>query len=132
MRTTAPGARVYVIGGPGLPYVKIGTSGDPEARLRQLQSGSPVPLSVLWSTPGDTALERELHARFAAHRAHGEWFDLTPLGDPVSVVREAAREAALPAPALPAAYDCPDPEGCWGGTCLHSGEARLFPIYPPA
>lgn len=124
------GPWVYVIGAPGLPHVKIGTSTDPKARLRQLQPGSPFPLSILWSVPGGITLERHLHDRLTAYRAHGEWFDITPLGDPVSVVQRMVR-AATPALPTPVLRDCLDPEQCWRGPCLHSGEARLFPEYPP-
>lgn len=81
----------YVIGIEGSPLVKIGyTGGTPEARVGQLQTGLPMQLQLLWSSFGD--YEAELHARFAAHRVRGEWFDLTPLGDPVEVVTAAVVE----------------------------------------
>jgi hypothetical protein len=57
-------------GGP----VKIGTSDDVSKRLSQLQSGSPYPLRVVAALDGGSALERELHSLFAAHRLSGEWF----------------------------------------------------------
>jgi hypothetical protein len=43
-----------------------------------LRSGSPFPLRVLREIPtADPAtLERLLHMRYAAHRQHGEWFEL--------------------------------------------------------
>jgi Meiotically up-regulated gene 113 len=28
--------------------------------------------------PGTLQTEREIHAKFAAHRLHGEWFEATP------------------------------------------------------
>lgn len=117
---------VYVIGGDGLPHVKIGTSINPRERLRQLQPGAPVRLELLWTVPGDSTLERQIHARLDAHRSYGEWFDLTPLGDPVAVVQEAVR--ALRAPAA-VATGCIDPESCYGGPCLCVGQ-RLRPGAP--
>jgi hypothetical protein len=60
----------------------------PEQRARELQTGSPGKLTVAWSLPGHEQLERELHRRFADYRKNGEWFDLTQLGDAVTVVRE--------------------------------------------
>ncbi|MFD0449326.1 GIY-YIG nuclease family protein [Streptomyces indonesiensis] len=80
----------YLVGMEGSPLVKIGfTSGDPKKRLASLQTGQPMKLSLLWSSEGDH--ESALHHRFAPHRVRGEWFDLTPLGDPVQVVEDAIR-----------------------------------------
>ncbi|MGP3938413.1 GIY-YIG nuclease family protein [Streptomyces sp. 6N106] len=78
----------YLVGMEGSPLVKIGfTSGDPKKRLASLQTGQPMKLSLLWSSAGNH--ESTLHRRFARHRVRGEWFDLTPLGDPVRVVEDA-------------------------------------------
>ncbi|MEV5526373.1 GIY-YIG nuclease family protein [Streptomyces prunicolor] len=112
---------VYVIGANALTPVKIGVSINLPGRLKALQTGSAFRLGVLWSTPGDGALEILLHARFRAYQTHGEWFDLTPLGDPVAVVQEAVmqirardgqRADLVPAAPLPG----PDPE--YGGMRL--------------
>ncbi|MFE3206115.1 GIY-YIG nuclease family protein [Embleya sp. NPDC059237] len=64
---------VYLIGSPALRTVKIGVSNDPDARLADLQVGSPVALHLLWKTPGGQGLEAALHAYFAAtaHAASG-------------------------------------------------------------
>lgn len=80
----------YLIAAEGLPYVKIGLARDPEHRLRGLQGGHPLQLHLLWSTPAN--FENALHKHFAAYRVRGEWFDLTPLGDPVEVVTDAVNE----------------------------------------
>jgi hypothetical protein len=83
----------YLVGAEGSPLVKIGyTSGAPLKRLASLQTGQPMTLSLLWSVAVD--IEDELHERFADYRVRGEWFDLTPLGDPVQVVAAAASEIA--------------------------------------
>lgn len=91
--------RVYLIGSAGSPLVKIGWTGNPEQRLRNLQTGSPVPLQLLAVFEGGAIVEAELHRRFADKRRHGEWFDLGP--DPVGVVSPFVRvpqveEAELP------------------------------------
>lgn len=52
--------------------IKIGKSNNIPSRLSSLQCGSPVRLRVLGALRGDC--ESELHARFEAHRSHGEWF----------------------------------------------------------
>jgi hypothetical protein len=85
---------IYVIGGEGLAPVKVGVTTNLARRLVTLQTSAPARLSVLWTTPGDSALERELHTHLAAYRTSGEWFDLTPLGDPVEAVRAAVSVAA--------------------------------------
>jgi hypothetical protein len=66
---------VYFIAGGDL--VKIGKSFDVEARLRGLQCGSPVRLTLLGTVPGYTELEAALHSHFAGRRTNGEWFDVT-------------------------------------------------------
>ncbi|NEM91661.1 GIY-YIG nuclease family protein [Galbitalea soli] len=51
--------------------VKIGTTGNPRARLAQLRYDE-----VLAFERGDRMLEQRRHAQFAAHRIHrSEWFD---------------------------------------------------------
>lgn len=81
----------YLIAAEGSPLVKIGhTNVSPEKRLAGLQTGQPMLLTLLWSQPGD--YERELHKRFSKHRVRGEWFDLTSLGDPLTVVQNAVEE----------------------------------------
>lgn len=69
-------------GGP----VKIGTSLDPEARLRALQTSHPGRLLIIGRRPGGPREEARLHALLAAHRLTGEWFV-----DDAAVLEEAAR-----------------------------------------
>jgi hypothetical protein len=64
--------RVYFIKGGGL--VKIGVAFMPKWRMEQLQTLSPVPLTLLAIAPGGYKFEAELHHRFAKSRVHGEWF----------------------------------------------------------
>ncbi|MFI0742684.1 GIY-YIG nuclease family protein [Streptomyces sp. NPDC021100] len=81
-------SQVYVIGASGSPVAKIGVSTDPERRLRQIQSMSPLRLEILWTCPGSYPLEGRLHAQLRAYRSHGEWFDFQDL-DPVKAVQGA-------------------------------------------
>jgi hypothetical protein len=65
---------VYVLGTPGSNTVKIGRTTNLAKRVADIQRMSPVPLSVLWTTPGGHELETRLHRHFAVFRSHGEWF----------------------------------------------------------
>jgi hypothetical protein len=55
-------------------YVKIGFSDNPESRLKELQTGSPVKLKLLGTMPGCFQTESELHKIFSHKRTNGEWF----------------------------------------------------------
>ncbi|MFE4263438.1 GIY-YIG nuclease family protein [Streptomyces sp. NPDC056883] len=92
-RRTHQGA-VYVISPapPATGPVKIGFTGDDATkRLRSLQTGSPVPLTVLAEFAGTKQLEAKLHRHFAGRRLHGEWFDFTG-DDPVALIGAAVHE----------------------------------------
>lgn len=85
-----PRCGVYLVAGPAL--VKIGKATDVSRRFTGLATGSPVSLKFIgWvQTEDDRAarkLEGLLHERFAALRAHGEWFRMTD-EDAAGVVRE--------------------------------------------
>ncbi|WP_156884283.1 GIY-YIG nuclease family protein [Sphingomonas sp. gentR] len=54
--------------------IKIGISYHPEARLSEMQAGSPVRLVLLGVRSGTKKAERKHHETFAADRLHGEWF----------------------------------------------------------
>lgn len=51
--------------------IKIGCSALPRSRTRNLGA------HLIITIPGDFALERALHHRFAGSQAHGEWFHPT-------------------------------------------------------
>lgn len=74
----APRKRVYFIGEKAAlgAYVKIGVAISLKSRLSNLQVGSPAPLQVLASVPGDENLERDYHLRFGQQRRLGEWFTI--------------------------------------------------------
>jgi hypothetical protein len=69
---------IYFIRQQGLAFVKIGfTGGLVTDRMKQLSTGSPVPLVIERELQGTTYIERDLHRRFADRRVHREWFSLT-------------------------------------------------------
>lgn len=80
---------MYLVGSLVVRPVKIGTATDIADCIRILQSGSPVPLHVMWQTRAGRALEGALHERFEDRRQHGDWYDF---GDehPVALVATAA------------------------------------------
>lgn len=87
------GSVVYFIGAHrGL--IKIGVAKDVRARLRALQTGSGVRLTLLATAPGSYALERHYHRMFDHLRAHGEWFHRHP-----SLAAEIKRLKKLDTPA---------------------------------
>lgn len=58
---------------------KIGQSAKPRKRLRQLRTGSALPIDVVYTmrTPHYKFVEKILHNRLAAKRVQGEWFALS-------------------------------------------------------
>ena len=65
---------VYFMLSSSTGLVKIGSSGDPDRRLRDLQMASGERISLLTTEPGGEAHEKALHRRFKASRVRGEWF----------------------------------------------------------
>lgn len=63
----------------GLPVYKIGHAIDPIDRLRGLQNGSPVKLTLLHFfqiIESPYGIESEIHSLLSRYRIHGEWFAL--------------------------------------------------------
>lgn len=89
-----PDQVVYVIGQYGSGVVKIGTTSNLRARLRTIQTGSPVRLEVLWSCPGGRNLEAYLHDAFSPLRLEGEWFDFGQY-NPISSAQRMVEHARL-------------------------------------
>lgn len=68
---------VYFIASSVPPRCKIGfTAGDPNKRLRALQSGSPVKLGIYCAFEGSQETEKLFHKTFAPLCTHGEWFEV--------------------------------------------------------
>jgi hypothetical protein len=59
--------------------VKIGSSLEPHARLREVQWGCPLELKLEAVLPGSSAQEFQFHRRFADDRIRGEWFTITDM-----------------------------------------------------
>ena len=66
----------YIVESAGL--AKIGCTEHPRERGMELQVGAPVPLKLVALFRG-LDFEGQLHEHFAAVRAHGEWFEATPV-----------------------------------------------------
>jgi hypothetical protein len=87
---------IYVIGERRTGLVKIGLSGAPEGRLRELQTASAGPLDLHLTMQGDHSVEAALHRHFADKCVGNEWFDFGSEDAAVAVVTnvEAAMAAA--------------------------------------
>ena len=57
-----------------LVYGKIGFSTNPQARVRELQTGNPRPLRLYYSRPGTLEDERAIHNRHIDKNVLQEWF----------------------------------------------------------
>lgn len=75
---------IYLVWAKGTDKYKIGSSAYPERRIKDLQTGSPIPLSLIAVKEVETPEkeERKLHKLWAKHRAHGEWFTFHPVKIP--------------------------------------------------
>ena len=61
----------------GTPRYKIGWTTDIQKRVDSLKTGCPYPIElVAWIETDEPEIEREVHAMYADHRVHGEWFEL--------------------------------------------------------
>ncbi len=75
-RATEAERDVYFVQAERLGLIKIGVATDVMSRLRSLQACSPDRLVLLGLLRCHNfgRSEKEIHARFEAFRAHGEWF----------------------------------------------------------
>jgi Meiotically up-regulated gene 113 len=89
-----PGRYLYILGSSRDGPIKIGTSQQPFARLWELQTGSPRPLTIYWVYPcphGDV-VERTMHrVLWSRHLRGGEWFDV-PVEDAIAALWIAAQD----------------------------------------
>lgn len=70
----------FVQAGDEFGPIKIGhTTQDPQLRLKQLQTGSWLPLRLLHWEEGGQELERAYHLILRHQRLEGEWFRAGPL-----------------------------------------------------
>jgi hypothetical protein len=69
---------IYYIACTATERLKIGyTRGEPEVRLKQLQTGSAAELRLIACHEGEPEDERRLHDKYADHRVRGEWFQMS-------------------------------------------------------
>ncbi len=55
-------------------HLKIGIAKDCEKRLKQLQTGSAIPLKIVHIFKGQAWREKEIHKELASYHRSGEWF----------------------------------------------------------
>ena len=78
---------VYFLQAEGSGRIKIGTTKDPDHRIKVIRAGSPVHLRVLAVVRGGRQMEKMLHIAFAPFRCgRTEWFE--PDAALLSYVRE--------------------------------------------
>jgi hypothetical protein len=71
--------KMYFVRDEAMQAIKIGyTEGDPEERVRQLQTGNAGKLTLLHQMPGTRKDENYWHTHFAYARIGGEWFRPEP------------------------------------------------------
>lgn len=91
---------VYVISDGSGNAHKIGIAKEPEARLKQLQTGNPADLELAF-TLGPTAqffdIETWCHRKLKAKRLEGEWFRVSRK-KAVETVKRAERAVAMTRP----------------------------------
>lgn len=89
-KSPAVAGHVYAIQSPENPrHVKLGLSSNPKARLRQLQTGNPYKMVLIWTFPcrNMAEIETAFHKVFDKYRIPGgEWFDFRPIDDPEHLV----------------------------------------------
>lgn len=88
------GRFIYVISQAITGRQKVGISNDPNDRIRNLQTGSPFPLSFAFVGLTDNvakAIEDEVHILLDQHRQVGEWFDVRPEVAIAAVLATASR-----------------------------------------
>ena len=82
------GAHLYIMQQHATGAFKVGRSSDVEARLKQLQTGSPYKLRIVLVLENQGTREREIHRRLRGYKSQsddgGEWFiepGLPSIGD---------------------------------------------------
>jgi hypothetical protein len=71
---------IYFVQAESVGHIKIGWHAGTDAaeRVRELQVGSPVKLTLLGTMPGEKETEADLHRKFSHAHLHGEWFRAVP------------------------------------------------------
>ena len=79
-------AKAYVYFISDSKFVKIGSAINPNQRLKELQTGNPNPLEIMYLLPcksraDASQAEHKLHLIYSAHKKTGEWFDVLDVFD---------------------------------------------------
>lgn len=78
---------IYFIEAVGTDWVKIGQSGNPADRFRDLQVASPHELKFMLVAEGSGREELRLHSILRFHRVRGEWFERSAVAPVVRLIR---------------------------------------------
>lgn len=65
---------VYVMANIDNEICKIGHSTNPLKRVKEVQTGCPYKLDLIFMIKGSPALEKKLHIKYSKLRMNGEWF----------------------------------------------------------
>jgi hypothetical protein len=84
---------IYFVQGESGGPIKIGHSIDPEKRIKELQTGYPDMLKLLFMIPGSEERERQVHKMLSKHRLNGEWF--RPDAELLEKVQELTRNGGV-------------------------------------
>lgn len=71
---------LYIIQSNNNGLIKIGRSKNPQKRLKQLQTGNPNKLKLIYTFEGEGWREKIIHERLSYYRLEGEWFDYDCVG----------------------------------------------------
>ena len=116
---------VYIVQGDPETPIKVGTAGNPKARIAGMQTGNPQILRLLNALPGSEALEFNLHQRMPDARIRGEWFGGPKAEELIDFTTELA---AWMVETFERTDEIPDPltfgDG-WGRRHRRSGESLL-------
>ena len=74
------GQHLYVLQSRVTGAVKVGRSGDVDARLAEVQTGCPHPLRVILRAEGMGHREESVHEAMRRYHTSGEWFSEDGLG----------------------------------------------------
>ena len=75
-----PYGLVYFLSHGAVGPIKVGFTADrdPNARIRQLQIGSPEPLTLVGAVMAYASIERAIQTFLTPHHVRGEWFEREP------------------------------------------------------
>ena len=87
---------LYIIKAEGCDLVKVGTSKAPSRRLRSLQVGSPLVLTIDRYIVGAAIFEKEIHLDLTTRglHSHGEWFHQSCIPFVMDYIKRHAKQLA--------------------------------------